>query len=699
MASFGALFLELLLIRWLPTSIYYLGYFKNCILLATFLGFAAGCATRKPLRTTIGIQSLLMALLVLAVVLMENRIAVSMRASGEFFWPQFGQKGIYVSLYVVLALIFAASAVVMYPYGRLVAAYFPPFTAIHSYGINVGASLLGITAYTAVCFFQWGPVYWFALAFIPVFYFCVGRPREFVLAIIAAVLCLGSLIASQSPYEYWSPYYKITFYENDGNIYNIKKLYTNNNGHQFAYDLSPGRLAEASADDLGWQLVDVAKSNYGSSYQFLSPESVLIIGGGTGNEAAAAIRAGVPRIHVVDIDPVIIDLGRRYHPERPYDAPSVTIINDDARHYMASTKESYDLIIFGYLDSQSRLSSMSNIRLDNFVYTKESFDQARRLLTSDGVVQVTYVAYAEFVMERLYYMLDRAFNRRPLFYQSASKGFEGSIVLFAGPGLDGYNKAIDLPGLKQVRPPKGLLKYYSNPVKYAYLEPRVSTDNWPFLLVDSLFIPESYVYSLAIMLMISILFVRFTAWSRGKAMFEPRLTLLLLQGMVFMLLETSTITRMALLMGSTWVVTSLAIVLVLLSSLFAVFLVNRGINIRMNSLIGYLCLTLGLNFVVGFDAFLHLGRGVGVLLAAILVYLPIIGSSLLFVTVFKDSQDGAFHLGVNIIGAMIGGGLEYASIALGVRANYQICLVIVLVFALVHFHTLGNGGDLRTSRA
>ncbi len=44
-ASFGALFFELLLVRWLPTEIYYLGYYKNCILFATFLGYGIGCAT------------------------------------------------------------------------------------------------------------------------------------------------------------------------------------------------------------------------------------------------------------------------------------------------------------------------------------------------------------------------------------------------------------------------------------------------------------------------------------------------------------------------------------------------------------------------------------------------------------------------------------------------------------------------------
>lgn len=682
-ASFGALFLELLLIRWLPTSIYYLGYFKNGILLSTFLGFAAGCATRKPYRVTMGGQALMTAVLVVTVVLVENHISIDAVSRGEILWPQFGQKGVHLSLYTVLAVFFTASALIMYPYGQLVAEHFAAHPPLKSYGINVGASLLGIVAYSAICFLEMGPLYWFALALLPVFYFCLGRRRELISAAIAAVLCLGAIAAAQSPDDYWSPYHKITFPKEDGNIYNLRKLYTNNNGYQFAYDLSEKTMARAVDGDRGWELVKVVKAIHDSPYAFLKPRSVLIIGGGTGNEAAAAIRAGALRIHVVDIDPVIVELGRRHHPERAYDNPRVTVITDDARHYMATTAETYDLIIFGFLDSQSRLSSMSNIRLDNYVYTEESFEQARRLLAPGGVVQITYVAYAEFIRARLHYMLYRTFGQWPHLYFPSAKGFQGSVVLFAGPGMNGRVHDT-LPGLTPVWPPPDLLKFYSAPERFSFLEPRVPTDDWPFLSIDSLLIPDSYAITLVIMLLISLLFIRVAVWSRGQRRIQPRLTRLLLQGAAFMLLETSTITRMALLLGSTWMVTSIAIALVLLSSLLAVFLVARGISISMELLIVCWVAVLAANYLVGFDTFLHFGRSLGVTMAAVLVYLPIVGSSLVFVKMFAASEDGAYHLGVNIFGAMIGGGLEYGAVMMGIRTNYLMCILLVLVFALIY---------------
>ena len=48
------------------------------------------------------------------------------------------------------------------------------------------------------------------------------------------------------------------------------------------------------------------------------------------------------------------------------------MFNTDARAYLQRTEERYDVIVFGTLDSLTRLSAMSSVRLDNFVYTEDS---------------------------------------------------------------------------------------------------------------------------------------------------------------------------------------------------------------------------------------------------------------------------------------------------------------------------------------
>jgi spermidine synthase len=48
---------------------------------------------------------------------------------------------------------------------------------------------------------------------------------------------------------------------------------------------------------------------------------VVIVGTGTGNDVAAALRAGVGEIDAVEIDPAIVSFGREHHPEDPTRVP------------------------------------------------------------------------------------------------------------------------------------------------------------------------------------------------------------------------------------------------------------------------------------------------------------------------------------------------------------------------------------------
>ena len=65
------------------------------------------------------------------------------------------------------------------------------------------------------------------------------------------------------------------------------------------------------------------------------------------------MRNGAKRVVAVEIDPVIIELGKKYHPEKPYADPRVEVVNDDARSYFATSTEKFDVIVFGLLDSHT----------------------------------------------------------------------------------------------------------------------------------------------------------------------------------------------------------------------------------------------------------------------------------------------------------------------------------------------------------
>ena len=100
------------------------------------------------------------------------------------------------------------------------------------------------------------------------------------------------------------------------------------------------------------------------------PEHVLVVGSGTGNDVAAAVRNGAGKIDAVETDPVILQFGKQLHPESPYQAHNVNTVVNDARAFIRYANKKYDLIVYGLLDSHSLLSSRSGgIRLDSYMFT------------------------------------------------------------------------------------------------------------------------------------------------------------------------------------------------------------------------------------------------------------------------------------------------------------------------------------------
>src|SRR5262249_32794546 len=146
------------------------------------------------------------------------------------------------------------------------------------------------------------------------------------------------------------------------------EVQVNQDSHQQALDLS-GRFDRVA--DLATR-----RRIYDEPYRFGVNGDVLIVGAGTGNDVAAALRAGARSVDAVELDPVILEIGAA-HPEAPYRDARVRTVNSDARGYLRRTDRRYDKIVLGYLDSHSLFSAMSSVRLDNFVYTKEFFRELR----------------------------------------------------------------------------------------------------------------------------------------------------------------------------------------------------------------------------------------------------------------------------------------------------------------------------------
>ena len=144
--------------------------------------------------------------------------------------------------------------------------------------------------------------------------------------------------------------------------------------------------------------------DHGTRFAVASP-SVLVVGSGTGNDVAAALRHNSSSVDAVEIDPAILELGKREHPEHPYASPRVSVHLTDARAFLKRTTRKYDVVLFGLLDSHTQFSDYSNMRIDNFVYTEESFREAKNHLNPNGIIFVKFQVNHPWMGGRLRKML------------------------------------------------------------------------------------------------------------------------------------------------------------------------------------------------------------------------------------------------------------------------------------------------------
>jgi hypothetical protein len=147
-------------------------------------------------------------------------------------------------------------------------------------------------------------------------------------------------------------------------------------------------------------------------------------------------------------------------------------------------------------------------------------------------------------------------------------------------------------------------------------------------------------------------------------------------GVAFMLLEVKSLTTFALLFGSTWLVNSLVFFAILSSVLLAV-LVNRRFKFKRIGLL-YLLLfgILVLNLVLPPETLLLNNLVMRYLAASVLAFTPVFLANIIFANSFRDSETADIAFASNLLGIMVGGGLEYFSMLIG----YRLLLVPVIIF-------------------
>lgn len=652
LVSFLALYFEILLIRWIPSSVQIVAYFTNVILISSFLGLGLGCLL---IDLKFDLFCVFPFLMFTMVALMSGFNNVEVKAAflkNEYLLGFYGTQGL--NFIFVIIIIFIFNTLLFIPLGQRLGIGLKNFKPLVAYSINILGSIIGIAAFSLISYLMLEPFQWFLIGFLFMMWFFVSSRRQFWLQLMICVFSL-LIISGTNVGAAWSPYYKVEIFPYASNM--TKRpiglhISVNNTHHQYAFNLTDKSVAVLPE-------LTHYKEIYEFPYHFIQPKRVAILGAGSGNDASAAIRMGVSEVYAVDIDPFIASLGKTMHPERPYLSKNLNLIVDDARSFIRRTDKKFDLVTFGYLDAHKVLSQFSSVRLDNFIYTKESFSDIKNHLSQEGLVSLTYLVFREWVAAKLYVAMREVFNQDLLVFRTTTYNTLDTAIFLAGPGVKNI-KNTDFPGFR----------LYDGFDKRAL----PINDNWPYLYLMDRSIPAHYLIIILLILALSLFAVNFIS----SVPFQKFNSHFFFLGAGFMLIEAVSITRFALLFGSTWLVNSVVITSILVMALLANLYVVKAKKINTRAIYALLISSIFINWLLSPNFYLNFGRSISIVLPSVILSLPLFFAGIIFADSFKKTKDVSRVFAYNLLGAILGGVIEYVSMLSGF--SFLLFLAITMYF-------------------
>jgi hypothetical protein len=171
-------------------------------------------------------------------------------------------------------------------------------------------------------------------------------------------------------------------------------------------------------------------------------------------------------------------------------------------------------------------------------------------------------------------------------------------------------------------------------------------------------------------------FGKFATDAPGKVMF--------FLGAAFMLVETKSIVQMGLIAGTTWLVNSTVIAAVLLMILFANMLQMKCNFKNFKVLFAFLFGTLIMNYIIPVSSLNALAAESRLFAGGLLLGAPFFFAAIIFAAAFSRMKDPSKALGMNLLGTLFGGALEYLSLATGTNALNGLA---ILLYAIAFFYS------------
>jgi len=623
--SFLSLFTELALIRWAGSNIVYLSYFSNFVLLASFLGLGLGFLLAQHRVRLFAYLLPLLGVFVLAALAGGLSIQVP-ESTGDIIFFTGGQTPLTAPAGAVLPIVFVWVTAIMACVGQELAREFRLLPPLEAYRIDILGSLAGIVTFTLLSFLGTVPVVWGLVVAAGALSLGSARPSR-LQAAGAACFLVALAVESFQPDSAWSPYYKIRWFHASGGV----AVDVNGVPHQGAHAVSRSRSAQ---------------DPYLAPYQLMGtriPSNVLVIGAGTGNDVAIALYQGASHVDAVEIDPFLQKLGASVHPDHPYQDPRVSVYIDDGRAFLQRTTSTYDLILFALPDSLTLVSGQSSLRLESYLFTAEAAAVARAHLRADGV-------FAEYNYFRQQWLVDRLAGTLQDAYQ------EAPCVLEEEGKVPGVGFAVLVASLDPAQ-----ITCSSRWQRPANTAPP-SHDDQPFLYVREGF-PSFYLVTLLLILVAAALC---TLLAGSPVTLAPYADLFFM-GAAFLLMETKNVVQFALLFGTTWFVNALVFAGILVTVALAIEVSRRWKLPGPTPFYLLLFIAILAAWLVPPAYLLALPFGARLVAATALAFGPVFIANLAFAQRFRDTGDSLKAFATNLLGAILGGCLEYSALVIGYR--------------------------------
>jgi hypothetical protein len=637
-SSFLMLFVELALIRWITANNVFVTKATNFVLLASFLGIGIGFLNARSKRdylrwTPVALLALVGFVLAFPVILVSLSGSTPYRGLNNMAaLPQ----------PVSLGAVYLLTTAVMAGLGQGVARIFTTFRPLNAYRLDIVGSIAGIAVFSGLAFLNQPPATWGIIACIGLLVLLAPKVRWWQAGAVVAVitlLCIESFV----PNQLWSPYNKLSIFSVSGQNPALN-VWANNIPYQAARALP---VLHRQKPFYFYPYAHVTKADL---------RSVLIIGAGTGNDTTVALSEGAQHVDAVDIDPQLLHLGKELNPSKPFDNPRVTLHVGDGREYLQDSHKKYTLILFALPDSLSALSGQSAVRLESFLLTEQSVKTVKSRLAPGGTFAM-YNYYAPFLVNRYATTVAQAFGRTP--------------CEDVGPPLGGRRLSVLTAHLG------GTVPHCTSFWGRTKVTP--ASDDHPFPYLRTSTIPGSYRWMILFVLLGSLLLLGVGGGRAVRGM--HRYTDLAFMGAAFMLLETKNIVQFALLFGTTWFVNALVSAGILVAVYLAIE-VARHVRLP-HPLVLYaaLLVTLAVAWLVPADAPLSLPIVLRFLAGSALAFAPVFVANLIFAQRFAGTELPVTAFAANLLGAIVGGVLEYFALITG----YRFLLIVVAAAYILAF--------------